>query len=634
MNDMNIIKNFDLPATIFCLNQLESLIETKTETVQVYNPKTKKKEIHEEEIKDYAKAFEYFKSYFFEIKNSTDFLMYVVEDDKFQHIDKTTMKDKYFDKMDRELSTKILKCKDTPFIVINKNISNRIFLCENGLKYINESKRYKLDQIPIKKYDTFDTTIKQNVQLFIDYIQNVLCSGNKSQCEYILKWLSNVCKGNKNDSALYLSGPEGLGKSTLTVFFRKFVLSINGCEDDDLVLKTDSKCLKDKWNDILCEKFFVCFEELPVFSEYEWQVVSSALKDLITDDKMTKQEKYKNAIQCDNVNNYVICSNFQAIQHSEGRRYFVMDLNTEYCRDHIYFGRIRENCFNKDVGNAFYNYLMELDLSDFYAQKMPDTINKRISRERNIKPVEKMIRDEFISNNLNLDLEGLRQCYANYSLNTERVKYGKEKEIDLKCNITCFYKFYEEYCLINKYKIMCQEDFTRKLRELTITTHKSHGYDVFNYKLDKLKEIMYKFNFENLDLSINENNETEEYVLSKISELEYKINFYKNELKKFTNKRPEPEQEKLEESNIQEPEQEKLEESNIQEPEPEPEPKIQKKQCIVKIPIKFIEPKNPINLFKKEQEEKKTRGRKMRQVIIPEQTVEFKNEFDENELFN
>ncbi len=76
-------------------------------------------------------------------------------------------------------------------------------------------------------------------------------------------------------------------------------------------------------------------------------------------------DKNVKRVQAANINNYVIIINHKAIKRPDGRRYYVVDLNTKYCNNHKYFANLRETCFNEKVGYAFYNYLMEMDTDDF-----------------------------------------------------------------------------------------------------------------------------------------------------------------------------------------------------------------------------------------------------------------------------
>ncbi len=78
-------------------------------------------------------------------------------------------------------------------------------------------------KLPIAKpYKQFSQDIKNKVNIFLDYIKEIVASNNEDMYDYILKWISNMCKGNKNDSALVLkTSAEGVGKSTLPIMIRK-----------------------------------------------------------------------------------------------------------------------------------------------------------------------------------------------------------------------------------------------------------------------------------------------------------------------------------------------------------------------------------------------------------------------------
>src|SRR5690606_275958 len=102
-----------------------------------------------------------------------------------------------------------------------------------------------------KDYKKYDKEIKNKVEILLSYIKEVLCSENENSFNYIIKWLSNMCKGNKNDSLLYLRGSEGIGKSTLSDFLRKYVLG------DKISIKSNSEPLRSPYNKLLCGKLLV-----------------------------------------------------------------------------------------------------------------------------------------------------------------------------------------------------------------------------------------------------------------------------------------------------------------------------------------------------------------------------------------
>ena len=49
------------------------------------------------------------------------------------------------------------------------------------------------------------------------YILEVLANNNQKVYDYIIKWYACVAQGKKNETCLYLKGPEGIGKSTIRV---------------------------------------------------------------------------------------------------------------------------------------------------------------------------------------------------------------------------------------------------------------------------------------------------------------------------------------------------------------------------------------------------------------------------------
>lgn len=97
-----------------------------------------------------------------------------------------------------------------------------------------------------------------NLHLFLNYIKEVICGNCNEEYQNILKWTSNMCKGNKNISLIYLKSVEGTGKSTLTDFLRRFVVG------NAISTVSNSEPSKSPNNKCLCGKLFVIFEELEV----------------------------------------------------------------------------------------------------------------------------------------------------------------------------------------------------------------------------------------------------------------------------------------------------------------------------------------------------------------------------------
>ena len=311
----------------------------------------------------------------------------------------------------------------------------------------------------ICKYDTVNKETKKKIELFLSYILEVICGDDKNVFNYVIKWMSNMIKGNKNDTVLYLKGEEGIGKSTMTDFLHNHVLGKNICSKS----ARNSDALRGSFNKILCGQLLVVFEELPNFSEKEWEGISSILKDLVTNDVTHYADKYEKAVKCRNINNYIINTNVDAIKHSEGRRYFILPISSKRKGDLTYCGELKKECFNDKVGEAFYYYLLDIDTKNFYAQDMPETKNKLDAIVDRLDLVFKFIKDEYIL---------------------------RKKSIN--CLLKSLFDAYIEYCTVHDRKPITKIKFSNKLSEINIQSKKSHGQVKYDVSLEELNAIAHK----------------------------------------------------------------------------------------------------------------------------------------------
>ena len=322
---------------------------------------------------------------------------------------------------------------------------------------INMFKGLKYDDV--QTYESFSEKTKDKVELFLSYIKDVLCDNDDVVYKYILKWLSNMIKGNKNDSVLYLKGEEGIGKSTLTDFLHDRVLGTKICTKS----AKNAEALRGSFNRILCGQLLVVFEELPTFSDKEWEGVSSTLKDLVTNDVTHYADKFEKAVKCANVNNYIINTNVDAIKHSDGRRYFILPVSSKRKGDQTYFGHLKKKCFNDEVGEAFHAFLTEINTNNFYAQDFPETKNKLDVIADRLDLVYKFLKEEYILKN-----KGIK----------ETLKY--------------LYDAYTLFCSNNDRKPITKIKFSNKLSDVKIESKKSHGQIVYKITFEELQEISSK----------------------------------------------------------------------------------------------------------------------------------------------
>lgn len=404
---------------------------------------------------------QYINNYFYK---TLSIIYYVKHDNKLIPFIKKALDEVYLDKIGDKLKNGYVK-----HWFYKENFSDYETVCnpkrelvyeEDGKKKLNLFLGFMHKRKPFKDYPP---EIKNKVKIMLDYIFDVLCSKKKEQYQYLLQWYSKVFKGEKNDTLIYLLGIQGIGKSTLTEFIRNYVLG------NEIACAGIQDYLTGQFNKALFGKVLIIFEELPDPSSGEWKKISGKLKDMVTGSRMIYNEKNIPAYEAANLNNYVILSNDEAIHHCEGRRYFNLDVSTEHKDDKVYFGNIKAKCFNKEVGEAFFNYILEVDTTNFYSQNMPLTEAKKDAIVDNLSLAYKFLKDKYV-----LEKKGIEHMRTSH-----------------------FYNLYKDYCSSkgkDKY-VTGNTKFHKQIKDLGITTKIRDGYPFYTVTVDELKKIADKNNW-------------------------------------------------------------------------------------------------------------------------------------------
>ena len=304
----------------------------------------------------------------------------------------------------------------------------------------------------VKEYDSYDEETKKNVEFMLSFIFEVIASSKEKNFNYVMDWVSEMAKGKRNESALYLKGLEGIGKSKFTEFLMQYVLGYN------LSVSPDSSVLTTSFNRILCGKLLVVFEELPVFKD--WESVDSKFKAYITSPKLNYEDKYEKRFMAENVSNFIINTNVDAMK-STGRRIYFADVSPKYRQNYEYFGKLIKRCFNDKVGEAFFNYLLSRDTTNFNAQDMPETENKKAAIADRLPYEYNFLKQEFILKNKGIDNIHLKK----------------------------FYESYKTFCA-EEHKIpMKEKAFNLKMDEIGVVRLKTNGYNVRRLPYEKLRKI-------------------------------------------------------------------------------------------------------------------------------------------------
>ena len=417
----------------------------------------------------FTEAKIYISKYFTPLYNGSHALL---KDAKYEIIDDVILKKTYFARLSKEINGYYFHEIDVLKNVVYK-LNKELFYDDNinlcpRLKHVYKSK------------SEFDQKTHQAVNLMLDFILEVICSGNKESFNFVIKWFANMARGNKNNSCIYLKGVQGLGKSTLPQFISKYVIG------NDLCLESGSEPLKSKFNSILAGKLFVVFEELENVSSSEWSSMSSILKRYITSDKIVIEEKNKNSLETDNLNNIMIISNNDAIKDEDGRRFFIADLSTKRQQDHQYFKILYDTCFNNECGECFYSYLLDVNVEHFNPQSFPMTNNKLDAISKRLDSVYQFLKEEYIlkRKDINMSVQDLYDAYSKSM--EEKKKYNKI-------------------------------DFNKLLKTININHYKSNGINKYKITSIDLLVIANKLNW------IHELDEFEEHIV--IDEFEEDTDF-------------------------------------------------------------------------------------------------------------
>lgn len=192
-----------------------------------------------------------------------------------------------------------------------------------------------------------------------------LCSGEGPRPDlvrWVLCWMAYPLQhpGAKMQSAIILHGKQGTGKSTIFKVLAEIYGHKHPYRNYSVIL--DQKALEAKYNSDWDSKLYVLAEEV-INSSDKWQL-KNELKELVTGDSIRIEKKFLDAYYQTNRCNMVFLSNEDApLPLDNGdRRHCVIWTPPPVGLD--YYTDVRAEIESGGV-EAFYHYLMALDLGDF-----------------------------------------------------------------------------------------------------------------------------------------------------------------------------------------------------------------------------------------------------------------------------
>lgn len=251
----------------------------------------------------------------------------------------------------------------------------------------------------------------EGLEIMKKFIYETWASSNDEYYEYIISWLANIVQKNDiNIVALAMISKPGCGKGTVLQFLRYIlrssnIVEVNGIDD-----------ITQKHNTIIQGKRLVVINEMCSTSD-TFKSNFDKLKVFISDPKLKIEPKGLPAYEIDNIGNYLLFTNHKdsIIVEQTDRRYALFEVSDKYKGNDEYFSMLREKCYNQDVANAFYTYLMRYKCVNI--RKIIETeIRKellQISKPNTIKFIEYFKENHADNEDIGDSLTGL-ELYAYY----------------------------------------------------------------------------------------------------------------------------------------------------------------------------------------------------------------------------
>lgn len=200
----------------------------------------------------------------------------------------------------------------------------------------------------------------------LEFIQEVICGGNKRLAAYLLGWAA-WCVQNparQAEVAVVLVGKKGTGKGTLG----RWMLSIFGMHGLHILQR---RHLVGNFNAHLRSLCFIFADESFFAGDHEGQAV---LKGIVTEEQITIERKGVDAFGVRNRLKVLMATNESWVvpASEDERRYCVIEVSEAKRGDHDYFGALDQQMRNGGLA-ALLHYLLTLDLSDFNIRAAPNS---------------------------------------------------------------------------------------------------------------------------------------------------------------------------------------------------------------------------------------------------------------------
>jgi hypothetical protein len=223
----------------------------------------------------------------------------------------------------------------------------------------------------------------EDIPLFHELIDEVICSGNEQWALYLWGWLAHMVQFPKEKPGVAVvlrSDAQGVGKSR----FAEYVGSLLGRHFRTV---THGRHIHGNFNSHLKDTLMLFGDEAVWGGDRRTE---SILKQLITEPNMIIEMKGKDVFEVRSYLRLMLATNSEwaAPVGLTDRRYFVLNVSNSRKNDHNFFKRL---IYEQNHGGieALLQALMDFDLSDFEVRNIPETPARLEQKFLSMEPIEK-----------------------------------------------------------------------------------------------------------------------------------------------------------------------------------------------------------------------------------------------------
>ena len=217
----------------------------------------------------------------------------------------------------------------------------------------------------------------------------ILCGNDEVVSDYFIKWIAQMIQYPEVKTICpTLISKEGSGKGTLLLLIEKMIGSSKYFETTDP--------LRDVWgnfNGRMANKFLVNLNEMSKKDTLECQ---GKIKGLITDGKLTINNKGMNQYEIQSYHRFIITTNNEdpITTKSDDRRNLVIRTSDELKGNDEYFKNFYKMMDDVNVVKTFYEYLKNIpDMENFREIPIPQTEHQNDMKDMNMDIEERWLRD-------------------------------------------------------------------------------------------------------------------------------------------------------------------------------------------------------------------------------------------------